>query len=246
MKLYCLGASNPVAVRLISAVQKVDGSMEMAGFLDNDPDKKGKCFPRLSRFGRARSRCPSCRPRGGLRQPDHPRRDHAHNRRLNKQEVADNIGNDPDFRRRSIDWLNKSAELRYSYNFAALGRPVIQYPQDIVAMQEVIWQVRPDLIIETGIAHGGSLIGSAATLALLDMTNAIEQGVNLDPRASSRKVIGIDIRPHNRKAIESHPMSSRIPDVSGIEHRRRHRRPGSRYREILRKSSGVPRFQSYA
>jgi cephalosporin hydroxylase len=137
-----------------------------------------------------------------------------------KQEVADNIrniGNDPDFRRRSIDWLNRSAELRYSYNFAALGRPVIQYPQDIVAMQELIWQVRPDLIIETGIAHGGSLIGSAAMLALLDMTDAIEQGVTLDPRASKRKVIGIDIdiRPHNRQAIEAHPMYSRIGMLQG-------------------------------
>jgi len=93
-----------------------------------------------------------------------------------------------------------------------MGRPIIQYPQDMAAVQELIWKVRPDLVIETGIAHGGSLILSASMLALLDMTDAIEAGTTLDPRKSSRKVIGIDIdiRPHNRAAIEAHPMASRI------------------------------------
>ena len=89
---------------------------------------------------------------------------------------------------------------------------MIQYPQDLVAMQELIWSVKPDLIIETGIAHGGSLVFSASMLALLDMCEAIENGSSLDPRSSHRKVLGIDIdiRRHNREAIEAHPLISRI------------------------------------
>ncbi|MEP4486863.1 cephalosporin hydroxylase family protein [Marinobacter alexandrii] len=106
---------------------------------------------------------------------------------------------------------------RYSYNFSWLGRPIIQYPQDIVAMQELIWSVRPDLIIETGIAHGGSLIFNASCLAMLDMCDAIESGEALDPSQSRRKVLGvdIDIRSHNREAIVAHPMSSRIQMIEG-------------------------------
>jgi cephalosporin hydroxylase len=110
-----------------------------------------------------------------------------------------------------------SLAARYSYNFSCLGRPIIQYPQDMVAMQEIIWQVRPDLIIETGIAHGGSLILSASMLALLDLADAIEAGTPLDPRKSSRLVLGVDvdIRAHNRTAIEAHPMASRIRMIQG-------------------------------
>lgn len=106
---------------------------------------------------------------------------------------------------------------RYSYNFQWFGRPIIQYPQDIVAMEEIIWQVRPDLIIETGIAHGGSLIFSASMLALLDVCDAIEQKKSIDPSKSSRKVLAvdIDIRAHNREAIEAHPMASRIQMTQG-------------------------------
>ena len=106
---------------------------------------------------------------------------------------------------------------QYSYNFEWLGRPIIQYPQDIVAMEEIIWQVRPDLIIETGIAHGGSLIFSASMLALLDVCDAIEQKKSIDPSKSSRKVLAvdIDIRAHNREAIEAHPMASRIQMIQG-------------------------------
>jgi len=106
---------------------------------------------------------------------------------------------------------------QYSYNFEWLGRPIIQYPQDIVAMEEIIWQVRPDLIIETGIAHGGSLIFSASMLALLDVCDAIEQKKSIDPSKSSRKVLAvdIDIRAHNREAIEAHPMASRIQMTQG-------------------------------
>jgi cephalosporin hydroxylase len=110
-----------------------------------------------------------------------------------------------------------SLNAQYSYNFTSLGRPIIQYPQDMVAMQELIWKVKPDLIIETGIAHGGSLIMSASMLALLDMCEAIESGTVVDPKKSKRKVLGldIDIRQHNREAIEAHPMSSRIQMIQG-------------------------------
>ncbi len=106
---------------------------------------------------------------------------------------------------------------RYSYHFDWMGRPIVQFPQDIVAMQELIWQVRPDLVIETGIAHGGSLVFSASMLALLDMADAIDSGKTIDPAKSRRKVVGIDIdiREHNRVAIESHPMASRIAMVQG-------------------------------
>lgn len=106
---------------------------------------------------------------------------------------------------------------KYSYNFSWQGRPIIQYPQDMVAMQELVWTTKPDLIIETGIAHGGSLIFSASMLALLDMCDAIEAGETLDPRTSHRKVLGIDIdiRAHNRAAIEAHPMASRVQMIQG-------------------------------
>jgi cephalosporin hydroxylase len=106
---------------------------------------------------------------------------------------------------------------QYSYNFFSLGRPIIQYPQDIVAMQELIWEIKPDLIIETGIAHGGSLIMSASMLALLDMCDAIRSDAMMNPRESRRKVLGIDIdiRAHNRVAIEAHPMASRIQMIQG-------------------------------
>lgn len=126
-------------------------------------------------------------------------------------------GQDESFRSLSRDWLEASMARQYVYNFDWLGRPIIQYPQDMVAMQELVWRVRPDCIIETGIAHGGSLVLSASLLALLDMCDAIEAGTMLDPRQSRRKVIGvdIDIRAHNRKAIEEHPMASRIQMVQG-------------------------------
>src|SRR5690349_13372461 len=117
----------------------------------------------------------------------------------------------------SRDFMVKSVEARYSYNFDYLGRPIIQYPQDIVAMQELIWRVRPDLIIETGIARGGSLVMSASVLALLDYCDAAQAGRTVDPRAPRRKVLGIDIdiRPHNKAAIESHPLAGRIVMLQG-------------------------------
>jgi len=110
-----------------------------------------------------------------------------------------------------------SIKAAYSYNFDWMGRPIIQYPQDIVTMQEIIWEVKPDLIIETGVAHGGSLILSASMLSLLDYCDAIKSGKMLDPKKPTRRVLGIDIdiRDHNRTAIETHPMSNRIDMIEG-------------------------------
>ena len=117
----------------------------------------------------------------------------------------------------STQWLKHAFEQHYMYNFTCMGRPIIQTPIDIVAMQELIWSIKPDLIIETGIAHGGSLIFSASMLAQLDLCDAIEADEKIDARISRRKVLGIDIdiRAHNRAAIEAHPMASRIQMIQG-------------------------------
>ena len=104
-------------------------------------------------------------------------------------------------------FMRESTLPKYSYNFSWLGRPIIQLPQDIIAMQEIIWQVQPDLIIETGIAHGGSLIFSAAMLEI----NAVCGGPG-DARVLG---IDIDIRTHNREAIEAHPLFRRIDMIEG-------------------------------
>jgi len=137
-----------------------------------------------------------------------------------EKEVAERVVGNPDnatLIANTEAFLRASIGAMYSYNFSWMGRPIIQYPQDMAAMQELIWQVRPDLVIETGIAHGGSLIFSASMLALLDMCEAIESGGSLDPQRSGRKVLGvdIDIRAHNRAAIEDHPMASRIQMIQG-------------------------------
>ncbi len=115
------------------------------------------------------------------------------------------------------NYLLESVVTKYSYNFSWLGRPIIQYPQDIVAMQELIWDIKPDLIIETGIAHGGSLVFSASMLALLDLTDAMAAGKALDATKSRRKVLAvdIDIRAHNRAAIEAHPLAPYISMIQG-------------------------------
>jgi len=137
-----------------------------------------------------------------------------------RREGAANVGRmaqDGAPARAAMDFLLATTPYKYAYNFAMLGRPIIQLPQDMVALQEVIWQVRPDLIIETGIAHGGSLVLSASMLALLDYCDAAQAGRTLDPRAPGRRVLGIDIeiRPHNRSAIESHPLAHKIEMIEG-------------------------------
>jgi cephalosporin hydroxylase len=109
---------------------------------------------------------------------------------------------DTDTRRLSRALFDRSCEFRYSYNFSWMGRPIIQYPQDIIALQEIIWSVKPQLIVETGVAHGGSLVFLASMLELI---------------GGEGRVVGVDIeiRPHNRQAIEEHRMASRITLVEG-------------------------------
>jgi cephalosporin hydroxylase len=122
-----------------------------------------------------------------------------------KQRIDEN-GRNAALNAAAHEFLAQSVGPKYSYNFSWLGRPIIQYPQDIVAMQEIIWNVQPDLIIETGIAHGGSLIFSAA---MLELNKACGGGEG--------HVVGIDIdiRAHNRAAIEAHPMARRITMLEG-------------------------------
>jgi cephalosporin hydroxylase len=135
-------------------------------------------------------------------------------------EVLQNIdcaAKDRDFWVLSNTWLREAIQHNYAHNFSWLGRPILQIPQDIYALQEIVWNVKPDLIIETGIAHGGSLILSASMLALLNYCEAAEQSSALGPRESRRRVLGVDIeiRPHNREAIEAHPMAHLIEMIEG-------------------------------
>jgi cephalosporin hydroxylase len=99
------------------------------------------------------------------------------------------------------NWLLASLAKKYSYHFEWMGRPIIQYPQDMIAMQELLWRVKPDIVVETGIAHGGSLIYYASILELIGNGSVLG--------------IDIDIRPHNREAIETHPMFKRIRIIEG-------------------------------
>jgi cephalosporin hydroxylase len=122
-----------------------------------------------------------------------------------KIEVNQNIidqGKDTEFLALGKQWVRETMNKKFIYNFTWMGRPIIQHPHDTMALQELIWKVKPDLIIETGIAHGGSIIFSASMLELL---------------GGDREVIGVDIeiRKHNREEIEKHPMFKRIKLVEG-------------------------------
>jgi cephalosporin hydroxylase len=121
----------------------------------------------------------------------------ARNRALTEAMAAD-----PDLRKLTREWFDRASTYEYSYHFTWLGLPIIQFPQDILAVQEIAWRVRPEVIIETGIARGGSLILSASLLELL---------------GGDGRVIGIDvdIRPPNRQAIEAHPLARRITMIEG-------------------------------
>jgi cephalosporin hydroxylase len=116
-----------------------------------------------------------------------------------------------------IRWMNRVNPLKYPYQFDWLGRPVIQYPQDMVALQELVWQVRPTLIVETGIAHGGSLVLAASLLAMGELCDAAREGIVVDPSRPLGRVLGIDIdiRAHNRQLIEAHPLAGRIEMIEG-------------------------------
>lgn len=107
-----------------------------------------------------------------------------------------------ELKRLGLKFFEESASLNYSYNFKWMGRPIIQYPQDMIAMQELIWELQPDLIVETGIAHGGSLIFYAS---ILELIGADGQIIGVD----------IDIREHNRVEIEKHKMFKRITMIQG-------------------------------
>jgi len=127
-----------------------------------------------------------------------------------EKEVIQNIeslGEDKELHILSREWLCKSGKHNYVYNFSWLSCPIIQIPQDIVAMQEIIWKVKPDLIIETGIAHGGSIIFSASMLALLEKCDYIKKGMVV--------AIDIDIREQNKNKIDNHPLSSYIRMFQG-------------------------------
>jgi cephalosporin hydroxylase len=126
-------------------------------------------------------------------------------------------GNDAALKELTSRWIIKANTHKYSYHYEWCGRPIIQYPQDIVAMQELIWAVKPTLIVETGIAHGGSLIFSASMLALLDLCDRGAPSAARRLGQSGRKVLGvdIDIRSHNRAAIEAHPLISYIDMIEG-------------------------------
>jgi len=119
-----------------------------------------------------------------------------------RKRAISRMAGDQQIARLGLLFLKDTAKYRYSYNFTWLGRPIIQLPQDIIAMQEIIWQVKPDLIVETGIAHGGSLIFCASMLELIGGTGQV---LGID----------IDIREHNRVEIEKHPMFKRITMLEG-------------------------------
>jgi cephalosporin hydroxylase len=124
-----------------------------------------------------------------------------------RQEKIGAISSDSELSELTLRWIGRAQELGYSYNFDWLGLPIIQYPQDIVAMQELVWTIKPDLIVETGIARGGSAIFYSSLLEL----NALCGG----PESASLVAVDIDIRDHNRKAIEAHPMAKRITMIQG-------------------------------
>ena len=118
-----------------------------------------------------------------------------------KRNIA-GLGADRELERMALDFMRESARFNYAYNFTWMGVPIIQLPQDLIAVQELIWNVKPDVIVETGIAHGGGLVFYASLLELL---------------GGDRRVVGvdIDIRPHNRAAIDAHPMRRRIEMIEG-------------------------------
>lgn len=121
--------------------------------------------------------------------------------KLERAAAIEDMGRDLDLRKKSIDWMLHADKYKYTYNYTWMGRPIIKYPNDILILQEIIWNVKPDYIIETGIAHGGSIIFSSSILELIGHGEVI--------------AIDIDIRKHNRDEIEKHPMYKRITMIEG-------------------------------
>lgn len=118
-----------------------------------------------------------------------------------REERIESNGQNKELKKAAEQFNTASNKAQYSYNFSWMGRPIIQYPQDMIAMQEIVWQIKPDLIIETGIAHGGSLIYYASLLELIGNGEVLG--------------IDIDIRKHNREEIQKHPMFKRIKMIEG-------------------------------
>lgn len=122
-----------------------------------------------------------------------------------KQEVEESINKqatNETLKTTAAQFMQETIDSRYSYHFSWMGRPIIAYPQDMIAMQELIWEIQPDLIIEAGVAHGGSIIYYASLLELIGKDGLV---VGID----------IDIRQHNRNEIEQHPMMKRIQLIEG-------------------------------
>lgn len=119
-----------------------------------------------------------------------------------RRKAIQKMSQDEELKKKSLNWMLHADKYKYTYNYAWLGRPIIKYPNDIVLMQEIIWDIKPDLIIETGIAHGGSIIFSASMLELIGGDGHVV-------------AVDIDIREHNRKEIEKHPMYKRITMLEG-------------------------------
>ena len=119
-----------------------------------------------------------------------------------KRESIRQLGESAPLVQASRDWIRDVSRHKYSYNFTWLGRPIIQFPQDIIAMQEIVWRVKPDLIIETGVARGGSLVFYASVLELIGGPGQVFG-------------IDIDIRDQNRLGIEQHPLAHRIELFQG-------------------------------
>lgn len=133
-----------------------------------------------------------------------------------RQADIDSMGEDESLREKSLAWMLHADKYKYTYNFTWMGRPIIKFPNDMVIQQELMWRLRPDLIIESGIAHGGSLVFSASMMEMMGIDGEV---VGID----------IDIREHNRAAIEEHPMAKRITMYEGnsvapemVERVRRH------------------------
>lgn len=119
-----------------------------------------------------------------------------------RDEDIEAMGRDEELRRKSLDWMLHADQYKYTYNFSWMGRPIIKFPTDIVIQQEIMWKIRPDLVIETGIAHGGSIIFTASMMEMMGINGEV---VGVD----------IDIRQHNRLLIEEHPMAKRITMYEG-------------------------------
>jgi cephalosporin hydroxylase len=129
-----------------------------------------------------------------------------------REKLSERNFTDPDCRAAAKFWHDTSRRFDYQYMIEWLGRPIIQDPQDVCSIQEVIWRVKPDLVVETGVARGGSLMLSASILAVLSMGEFLAK-----KQVQNRKVVGVDIeiREHNRIAIEAHPLAPMIHLVEG-------------------------------